>query len=669
MLHIITENNELKNRTFPLPDGVRKILAKTLSNYNGDKTVDGYKRLNNILEMDTISFQEMKRLKNFFDNYRGTDKSTEYILNGGDAMKTWVNNTLYTATKAVHDFKQAKKDAGIDNAFIKHHTKDRQNKRKNKPTQAKFDTKDMSNKMMTNNSLKYESILRESIDIEDYMYDYDERYVLDCFLHSKKGERQNWGVLINPSMYQKALTEFTKFGELRTFPSKYVYQWIGILFRNTFILQANTNLVGHSEYFPSDAVEEFCQGYLGDKFYDLTSNDEVCTILSEKEFVDLCSKEGIYLNESAQNGVHKNGQYDLFMNQEETDEYDKEREMRYFNEKYFKYIEMADKYNEKISNSKIKIDSETGTIYHYEDVFNFLDSTGLYDWMEMPDGSEAWSDYGLKPIFEILKEYNDNMSPEEILVLVNRTLDVYHMRGDLSSIFIQGGTKSLSAISNGGIAEGKKVVVITESQKRKLLEAMDDTFDFAELSNIRSFNGRVKYCKKHLGQPIGRGSSRMTFQIDDENVLKLAWNEKGVGQNIEEERAYGDDIFPTVSKSDDNGLWLVSEFVLPAKAQDFKHCFGMTFREFCNFIGSCGKYRFGMRTWQQMPEEQWIEYLENNEQLAAFDDYIGNYGKYVVGDMMRMCNYGLTNRNGEPTIVLLDSGLTEDIYNTFYKRR
>ena len=138
MLHIITENNELKHRTVPLPDGVRKILNKTLSNYHGDKTIEGYKRLNNILDMNTISYQEMKRIKNFFDNYNGSDKSAEFILNGGDAMKTWVNNTLYTATKSIHDFKQAKKDAGINNAFIKHHEKDRQSKKKNKPTQVKF---------------------------------------------------------------------------------------------------------------------------------------------------------------------------------------------------------------------------------------------------------------------------------------------------------------------------------------------------------------------------------------------------------------------------------------------------------------------------------------------------------------------------------------------------
>ena len=374
MLHIITENNELKNRKFPIPDGVRKYLQKTLDNYNGDKTIDGYKRLNNILSMNGIAYNEMKRLKNFFDNYQGTDKSAEFILNGGEPMKNWVNNTLYTATKAVHDFKQAKKDAGINNAFIKHHSKDRQNKRKNKPTVAKFDTKNTNRKLLDGNSLKYESV--------------------------------------------------------------------------------------------------------------------------------------------------------------------------------------------------------------------------------------------------------------------------------------------------------NKTIIISEKQKKMLTEAMDDTFSFDELSNLRSFNARFKYCTQHLGKHIGKGSSRATFQIDDEKVLKLAWNEKGVAQNVEEERAYGDDIFPIVYESDVNDLWIVSEFVLPAEAQDFRKCFNMTFNDFISFIYACGAYRFNrqnLKYWA-MPYEKWIELLETNEDLCEFDEYIGNYGYIVVGDMTRMCNYGLTQRNGEPHIVLLDSGLTEDVWNTHYKR-
>jgi hypothetical protein len=161
MLHILTEgNSELNNRVFPIPDNVRKLLRQTLKNYDGDKTVDGYKRLNNLLSSDTISYHELKRIKNFFDNYNGTDKSVEYILNGGTAMKNWVDNTLKLATKAVHDFKQAKKDAGINNAFIKPHEKDRQNKKKNKPTQVKFNTDNANRNMLNNTPLRYEGLSR-----------------------------------------------------------------------------------------------------------------------------------------------------------------------------------------------------------------------------------------------------------------------------------------------------------------------------------------------------------------------------------------------------------------------------------------------------------------------------------------------------------------------------
>ena len=160
MIHFVNESNELKNRKFPIPDGVRKKLTAIKDNYNGDKNMLGYKRLCNILDMDGIKYSEMKRLKNFFDNYEGSDKSMEYILNGGEPMKLWVTNTLYTATKSVHDYKQAKKDAGIKNAFIKPHNKERQI-RKNKPSQAKFQTSNASNSVLNNNMIKYENMIRK----------------------------------------------------------------------------------------------------------------------------------------------------------------------------------------------------------------------------------------------------------------------------------------------------------------------------------------------------------------------------------------------------------------------------------------------------------------------------------------------------------------------------
>jgi hypothetical protein len=96
---------------------------------------------------------------------------------------------------------------------------------------------------------------------------------------------------------------------------------------------------------------------------------------------------------------------------------------------------------------------EHGEDNDYGAMTDFLDDRGFYDWTKLPDGSDAWSDYGLQPLMEICNEYDDNMSPEEVIVLINRALDVVHCRGDLASAFINGGSKSLDFISNNTINE------------------------------------------------------------------------------------------------------------------------------------------------------------------------------------------------------------------------
>ncbi|MCD8206497.1 MAG: hypothetical protein LUD72_01015 [Bacteroidales bacterium] len=126
MVYLLTEeNSELKNRSFPLTQGIRKHLEKTLEGYKGSRATDGWKRLNNLLDFGALTYQEMKRVKNFFDNFVGDKSRADYVLNGGDAMRAWVDNTLATARQTVKDFKQAKKDAGMKNAFRREHTKDR----------------------------------------------------------------------------------------------------------------------------------------------------------------------------------------------------------------------------------------------------------------------------------------------------------------------------------------------------------------------------------------------------------------------------------------------------------------------------------------------------------------------------------------------------------------
>ena len=162
------ENSELRKKRFPIGDGIRKHLRRLLATYEGDKTLLGYKRLNNLVSAKYISYFDLKRIKNFFDNYLGTKKSDEYNLNGGDEMKWWVENTLRTARKSVDDSKRLKKESGIDNAYIRPHEKRRQTKKKNRPTGVKFRTTNRN--LLNNKTLRYENILREMKENNNYTH-------------------------------------------------------------------------------------------------------------------------------------------------------------------------------------------------------------------------------------------------------------------------------------------------------------------------------------------------------------------------------------------------------------------------------------------------------------------------------------------------------------------
>lgn len=58
------------------------------------------------------------------------------------------------------------------------------------------------------------------------------------------------------------------------------------------------------------------------------------------------------------------------------------------------------------------------------------------------------SDYGTEPLMKLGYEMARQEKPEEIIVTINRILDVAHQRSDLAEIFIEGGSASLDYISN-----------------------------------------------------------------------------------------------------------------------------------------------------------------------------------------------------------------------------
>lgn len=77
-----------------------------------------------------------------------------------------------------------------------------------------------------------------------------------------------------------------------------------------------------------------------------------------------------------------------------------------------------------------------------------------------------------------------------------------------------------------------KKIYITESQYKNIIGEMayPVSFNFDEFKSLKSFAQRVRYCDEHL-QKLGSGSSRIVYVVDNDKVLKLAKNKKGLAVN------------------------------------------------------------------------------------------------------------------------------------------
>ena len=112
------------DREIEFPEELRAHFKKTLENIEDvDKNEEGYKRNSELQNQKTITYKQLKRIKNFFDNFKGNQKEKNFILNGGMTMKNWVNNELRKLREHPKTTKQHKMDVGLQNQFIKPHEK------------------------------------------------------------------------------------------------------------------------------------------------------------------------------------------------------------------------------------------------------------------------------------------------------------------------------------------------------------------------------------------------------------------------------------------------------------------------------------------------------------------------------------------------------------------
>lgn len=86
-------NSALYGNTYPIP---KQLLDKLTANiYNNPMGGDGIKRAKNLVKSGSISYQQLKRLKNFFDTFDPEQTpQSEYDFAGGEDMRFFVETTL-----------------------------------------------------------------------------------------------------------------------------------------------------------------------------------------------------------------------------------------------------------------------------------------------------------------------------------------------------------------------------------------------------------------------------------------------------------------------------------------------------------------------------------------------------------------------------------------------
>ena len=77
-------------------------------------------------------------------------------------------------------------------------------------------------------------------DVHDYYEEYDDAF-REILTKMVNGDTTKIVLRkIKPQMYQQALNEFVKYGQIVRYPTKYIYDWKDIVIRNTIFLDVNT---------------------------------------------------------------------------------------------------------------------------------------------------------------------------------------------------------------------------------------------------------------------------------------------------------------------------------------------------------------------------------------------------------------------------------------------
>jgi hypothetical protein len=116
-------NKDLYGEKIELPEEIVVYLKQCNDVVpDADESVEGFRRNKELRDSGFVTYQQLKRIKNFFDSFQGNNTDKPFVLNGGDYMKNWVNQTLNSMRDNAYRTKEIRSVA-LPNQFIQAHEK------------------------------------------------------------------------------------------------------------------------------------------------------------------------------------------------------------------------------------------------------------------------------------------------------------------------------------------------------------------------------------------------------------------------------------------------------------------------------------------------------------------------------------------------------------------
>jgi len=236
-------------------------------------------------------------------------------------------------------------------------------------------------------------------------------------------------------------------------------------------------------------------------------------------------------------------------------------------------------------------------------------------------------------------------------------------------------------------------LLLEEFVPTKELEEMDKLFENSEELNV--YKLLIQKAEDKFEDVGGHGSSRKVYHYNDDKVVKLAKNAKGIAQNTKEcdigtDRMY-ENILSKVHYCASNNVFLISEYAgVLERDEKFESVTGVPWISYLIFLSwvdmrlnnklglyldtsfsgnetleQTFKYMAKNRSDKNIDENDY-KLIENSDFCQEIEQFIADYNMDQLGDFYRMDSYGVARREGGDQIVIIDYGIDSKIWEEFY---